>query len=98
MNIIVAEKSESTNIIVDGNIEVLNFKNFKIKLTSIVNNSSKDVMIDLINMDYISSSTIGDLLNIKKLLEKKGKKLIFNNISAPIVKSLSCCRLLNDII
>lgn len=94
MNVTVTETATSTNIVVDGNIDVLNFKNFQKKLASVSRNTSKDIVIDLINMDYISSTTIGDLYNLRKAQEKKGKKLIFNNISFAIVKSLNYCLLL----
>lgn len=95
MNITVTDSEKSTNIVVDGNIEVLNFKNFKNRLAVIAENSGKDLVIDLVNMDYISSTTIGDLINLRKKLAKNGRKLAFGNISAGIIRSLTFCRLID---
>ena len=94
MNITVAETASLINIVVDGNVEVLDFKNFQDRMKAIAKSSLKDIVIDLINMNYISSATIGDLYNLKKSQEKKGKKLIFNNISSTIISPLTCCLLL----
>jgi anti-anti-sigma factor len=96
MEFTVTEKAESINIVVDGNIAVLNFKNFQQELASISANSDKDMVLDLINMDYITSTSIGDLMNLKKAQAKKGKKLLFNNVSTSILRPLIYCQLLDS--
>ena len=51
-------------------------------IASVKNDSSKDIVIDMSNVDIISSSSIAKLLKLRKLQKRNGQRLVVSSVSA----------------
>jgi anti-sigma B factor antagonist len=70
-----------------GPIDSDTYLDFDDKTKSILVPSTKGVVLDLANVDYISSAGLGVLFTMKKFLKQKGSDLVFSNLK-PQIKRL----------
>jgi anti-sigma B factor antagonist len=87
MKIKVNQTGDIIKIGIEGNLESTTLKPFNDKVTSL-QNSDKDVEIDLTLVDYIDSSGIRSLLTLKKKLKEINKNLTIVNCSENVKRIL----------
>lgn len=88
MNIDINEKENLISIKVVGDIEMITIKEFKQQMFEIVQNSDKEIEIDLEEVEYIDSSGVGVLISLLKLQKKKGKNLTLSKVSPKVLNVL----------
>ncbi len=59
---------------------------FQAKISPLLVKSTKNILLNLEDVDYISSAGIGALFSIKKFLRANGGDLLFCNLKPQIVK------------
>ena len=55
-------------------------------ISSVNSNPAKDIVIDMSNVDIVSSSSIAKLLKLRKLQKRNGQKLVISSVSAQTKK------------
>jgi anti-anti-sigma factor len=53
---------------------------------SVRKNPGKDIVVDMTNVDIVSSSSIAKLLKLRKILKKNGHRLVISSVSTPTHK------------
>ena len=80
------EKENYFTVTPYGPIDSDTYIEFKERLQPIFAKKAKGVLIDLTNVDYISSAGLGVLFTIKKFLIANGGELLFCNMKPQIKK------------
>ena len=70
-----------------GPIDSDHYLDFDEKIKPLLQGSTKGVIMDLTNVDYISSAGLGVLFTMKKFLKQNGGDLLFSNLK-PQIKRL----------
>ena len=70
-----------------GPIDSDTYLDFSDKVTPLLNPTTKAIVLDLSDVDYISSAGLGVLFTMKKHLKQNGGDLLFSNIK-PQIKRL----------
>jgi len=89
MKIKVEPYNENTGflrIVPYGSIDFTTYQEFDEKIKPLIVPPLKGLIIDLANVDYISSSGLGSLLSAKKAILKINGQLIFCNLKPQIKK------------
>jgi anti-anti-sigma factor len=81
-----ADKDGFYKVIPHGSIDFTTYQEFDKKVKPLVVPPLKGLIIDLADVDYISSSGLGSLLSIKKAIIKINGQLIFCNLKPQIKK------------
>ena len=69
-----------------GPIDSDTYLDFNDSIQPLLVAATKGVVLDLENVDYISSAGLGVLFTMKKLLKANGGELLFCNMKPPIVR------------
>lgn len=69
-----------------GDIDSDSYAEFRKKITPLFKSSCKAVLLDLKNVDYISSSGLGVIFSIKKFLVENDGDLVICNLKPQIVR------------
>lgn len=92
------EKDSSYLIVgLDGQFDLHTAKRFKTKLMRYVNKGSRNIVLDLGEIDFIDSSGIGAILSIYKKIEQKSGELVIINLSPPLKRIFELSGVLNII-
>ena len=70
-----------------GTIDSDTYLDFNEQIAPILAPTTKGIILDLENVDYISSAGLGVLFTMKKFLKEKGSQLLFCNLK-PQIKRL----------
>ena len=70
-----------------GSIDSDSYTDFDAKMKPLLVPSTKGILLDLANVEYISSAGLGVLFTMKKFLKQKGSDLLFYNLK-PQIKRL----------
>ena len=89
-----SEKDGFLRIIPYGAIDFTTYQEFDEKIKPLIIPPLKGLIIDLVNVDYISSSGLGSLLSAKKAVLKINGQLIFCNLKPQIKKLFEILRAL----
>ena len=73
-------------VLPDGPIDSESHTEFKSKLNPILNKTTRGILLDLTNVDYISSAGLGVLFSVKKILIENGGELLFCGMKPQIKK------------
>ena len=82
----IKDKEGFYTVIPDGPIDSESHAEFRNKINSILSKKTKGILIDLSNVDYISSAGLGVLFSIKKLLVENNGELLFCGMKPQIKK------------
>ena len=82
-----AEKPGYFTVVPYGPIDSDTYIAFKDKITPLLNDTTKTVLLDLANVEYISSAGLGVLFTMKKHLKQNSGELLFCNLK-PQIKRL----------
>ena len=74
-------------VVPQGSIDSATYIGFKEKISPLLNDTTKGIILDLARVDYISSAGLGVLFTMKKHLKEKGSDLLFCNLK-PQIKRL----------
>ncbi len=69
-----------------GPIDSDTYLDFNDQITPLLQASTKGIILDLSNVDYISSAGLGVLFTMKKFLKQNGGELLFSNLKPQIKK------------
>lgn len=69
-----------------GPIDSDTYLDFNEKIKPLLITSTKGIVLDLANVDYISSAGLGVLFTMKKFLKQTGNDLVFSNLKPQIVR------------
>ena len=75
------------NVAPQGPIDSDTYLDFKDAITPLLVMTTKGIVLDLMNVDYISSAGLGVLFTMRKFLKEKNGDLLFCNIK-PQIKRL----------
>ena len=78
------EKPGYFTVFPTGPIDSDTYQQFRDKVTPILNDSTRGVILDMSNVDYISSAGLGILFTIKKHLKQKSGELVFCHLKPQI--------------
>ena len=81
-----ADKPGTFTLTPHGPIDSDTYLDFDDKIKPLLTDTTKGILLDLADVDYISSAGLGVLFTMKKLLKQKGSDLIFSNLKPQIVK------------
>ena len=82
-----ADKVGYFTVLPHGSIDSDTYVDFKEKITPLLNKTTKGVILDLVDVDYISSAGLGVLFTMKKHLKQQNGDLLFCNLK-PQIKRL----------
>lgn len=77
-----------------GPIDSDSHDNFRQSLSNLLVKSTKGILIDLKNVDYISSAGFGVLFSVQKFLKKQDAELLFCNLKPQIQKLFDVMKVL----
>ena len=83
-------------VIPHGPVDSDSHDNFRQALEKILVKSTKGILIDLKNVDYISSAGFGVLFSIQKFLQKQKADLLFCNLKPQIQKLFDVMKVLSS--
>ncbi|MFC1669916.1 STAS domain-containing protein [Spirochaetota bacterium] len=86
MDITTVEKNNSLEVKICGDIEMFGLRHLKEKLYGIVENSKKDITIDLSSVEYIDSSGVGVFISLSRDLKKANRNFSLINLPEKISK------------
>jgi anti-anti-sigma factor len=75
-------------MILEGDVDLSDIRDFREKSFELVKNTLKDLVIDFTGVRYLDSSGIGILLTLNKMQKGKGRSFRLVNCSENIVKIL----------
>lgn len=78
--------AEKAKVIISGEVDIYTAQQFKEKLYSIVDNSSKDLIIDCSDLNYIDSTGLGIFVGALKKTKLAGRSIHLENIRDNIKK------------
>lgn len=81
------QKKGTLTVTPHGPIDSDHYLDFDEKIKPLLVPSTKNILVDLANVDYISSAGLGVLFTMRKFLKKNGGDLLFCNIK-PQVKRI----------
>lgn len=73
-------------IIPHGSIDSDTYQEFQTKINPVLTKTAKNVLLNLGDVDYISSAGLGVLFSLKKFLQGNGGQLLFCNLKPQIHK------------
>ena len=88
MNFKIVEAESTVTMILEGDVDLSDIRDFREKSFELVKNTSKDMVIDFSGVRYLDSSGIGILLTLNKMQKGKGRSFRLVNCSENIVKIL----------
>lgn len=88
------KKAGFFTVIPHGSIDSDSHDDFRQSLEKILIKSSKGILIDLNNVDYISSAGFGVLFTVQKFLMKQNAELLFCNLKPQIQKLFDVMKVL----
>ena len=84
---ITSDKQANFTIVPHGSIDSDTYMEFQEKVKPLLDNITKNIVLDLAHVDYISSAGLGVLFTMKKHLKQHGGDLLFCNVK-PQIKRL----------
>ena len=81
------ERPGNFTVIPHGAIDSDSYADFKDKMAPLLTKSTKSIVLDLVDVDYISSAGLGVLFTMKKYLKEHSGDLLFCNLK-PQIKRL----------
>jgi anti-anti-sigma factor len=82
----IPDKAGTFMVIPFGPIDSGTYLDFDEKMKPLLAAGTKAIVLDLANVDYISSAGLGVLFTVKKFLKKSGGELLFCNLKPQIKK------------
>lgn len=77
-----------------GDMEAYDAEKFEIDVLKIIKEGRLDIIIDFKALEYISSSGLRALLNIRERLNKEGKRLLLASLKGKVLEVFRVSRLL----
>lgn len=78
--------ADKAKVFVSGEVDIYTAQQFKDKLYSVVDNSSKDIVIDCSGLNYIDSTGLGIFVGALKKTKLAGRNIHLENIKDNIKK------------
>jgi len=78
-----------------GDMEVFDAEQFEEATTALIKKGQKNIVIDFEGLNYISSSGLRALINIRALIEKEGGRLVLAALKDKVLEVFRISKLLS---
>ena len=94
----VEKKKETFIISPKGSLDSVTYRHFEDKVHDVLGELSVAVVVNMEEVDYVSSMGLSALLKTKKKVEQRGGKFVLTNLRPSVKKVFEVAHLLPDII
>jgi anti-sigma B factor antagonist len=93
----VDEKAPGVHVVSPiGSLDIMNYTTLQTEIDSLLQKSPQVIILDLKDLDYITSSGVGVIIKTRKIMKKNNGQVLLVNLQPQIAKVLEIIKALPD--
>ena len=93
----VDEKAPGIHVVIPiGSLDIMNYTTLQKEIDSLLQKSPKMIILDLKDLDYITSSGVGVIIKTRKIMKNNNGQVLLVNLQPQIEKVLEIIKALPD--